>query len=55
MEPYCAECGEKVPPDMDHVRVQATVKRFSDRNEHESFYFHPDCWREVSDDWVSPA
>jgi hypothetical protein len=53
--PYCAECGEHVAPDSDHIHVEAEARRMDDRNETETFYFHRGCWWDVSDDWEVPA
>jgi hypothetical protein len=55
MEPYCAVCDETVPPDDDHVHVEATSKNIADRDEQESYYFHPRCWMEVTEEWTEPA
>jgi hypothetical protein len=54
-EPYCAECGNTVPPDEDHVHVVAETKHMQDRDDREDYYFHMECWWEVSDDWEVPA
>jgi len=53
--PYCAECGEHVAPDMDHIHLEAESRRMDDRNEIDTFYFHRECWWDVSENWVSPA
>lgn len=54
-EPYCAECGNPVPPDMDHVHAVAEHKRMQDRDDREDYYFHTECWRDVSRGWTQPA
>lgn len=54
-EPFCAECGEDVAPDSDHVHVVAEKKRMQDRDDREDYYLHPECWRDVSTGWTQPA
>lgn len=53
--PYCAECESHVSPDSDHVIVQAEERKPHDPNAESEFMFHPECWREVSDEWMQPA
>lgn len=52
---YCAHCHDHVAPDERHVYVSAETRDPQDRNSMDDFAFHPDCWREVSDEWMQPA
>ena len=52
---YCAICGGRFEPDVDHVRVDAETVRIEDRNQTEQFVFHPDCWRRLTEGWMQPA
>lgn len=49
------DCREAVHMDSDHVHIEAESKRMDDRNDVEEYYFHPECWWEVADNWEDPA
>lgn len=52
---YCAICGERTAPDVDHVRITAEHVLMDDRNREEMFVFHPECWQRLSEGWADPA
>lgn len=52
---YCAECEKRFEPDDDHVDVDAEIVRIDDRNGRDHYVFCPDCWRDLSSDWIDPA
>ena len=52
---YCAVCGETTPADLNHVQIEAEKIRMQDRNTQDTFIMHPDCYRELSEDWTEPA
>jgi len=52
---YCAVCRRRFEPDVDHVRVDAEHVRINDRNDEETYAFHPDCWRSLTGEWMDPA
>jgi hypothetical protein len=51
----CGLCGRTFEGDVSHVRVLADIMHFDDKNEKEGWEFHPDCWRDVTEDWIEPA
>jgi len=53
--PYCAECGGHVAPDLDYIHVEAETRKIGDRNDLDTYYFHPECWWGVVDEWRDPA
>jgi hypothetical protein len=53
-EPYCAECGNTVAPDGDYIHVVGEIKRIQDRDDREDYYFHVDCWADVTRGWTNP-
>lgn len=55
LEPTCAVCGRTVPPDMDHVRLDAETVRTDDRNDVDDYVFHTRCWYGVAGSWRKPA
>lgn len=54
-EPFCAECGEHVAPDSDHVHIRAETKLMKAANDLDHYYLHPACWRAVSKGWTQTA
>lgn len=52
---HCAICGNRFEPDDDHVKTEAEHRRVDDRNEQETYVFHPECWARLSEGWVKPA
>jgi hypothetical protein len=52
---YCAKCGNRFEPDDDHVRIDAEHRRIDDRNEHDEYVMHPDCWHELTAEWTDPV
>jgi hypothetical protein len=49
------DCTDALHADSDHVRVEAEKKRIDDRNDIEEYYFHPECWTDVTRKWETPA
>lgn len=52
---YCAECEQRFEPDDDHEKLEVEHKRMQSRNETEEFVLCPECWREISEDWIQPV
>lgn len=52
---YCAVCEEQIGLDSDHVDIQAELKRVNDRDGFDHYTMHPDCWQELSTEWMEPA
>lgn len=52
---YCAECEKRFEPDDDHIWLSAEHRRINDRNDQEEFAFCPDCWMELTDEWMDPV
>lgn len=52
---HCARCGNHVAMDQDNVRVEAEHIHTAARNEQDDYVLHPDCYRELTSDWVPPA
>lgn len=52
---YCAVCGGRFSPDTDHVQLDAEKKRQQDRNEQEMWILHPECYRRLTEGWMTPA
>lgn len=55
MTVHCAVCRRRFELDRDHVSLEAERVRTDDRNDIDTFYFHPECWRSVSGNWMDPA
>jgi 5-methylcytosine-specific restriction endonuclease McrA len=51
----CAVCGERTAPDVDHVKIAAEHVRLDDRNREELWALHPECYRELVEDWTEPV
>lgn len=52
---YCAVCGGRFEPDDDHVWLPAEIRRINDRDDQEEYALHPDCWRELTEEWNDPV
>jgi hypothetical protein len=52
---YCGICRRKVSLDEDHVRVDAEIVRTRDRDEADDYIVHTDCWRSLTEGWMTPA
>ena len=52
---HCAICGARFEGDIDHIRVEATHRRTSDRDSVEEYAFHVGCWDRLSEGWMEPA
>jgi hypothetical protein len=52
---YCAVCGERTAPDVDHVEIAADHVLMQDRNRHDSWVLHPECYRDLVEDWTEPV
>jgi hypothetical protein len=52
---YCAMCEGTFEPDDDHVKIQAETVRIDERNENQMFVLHPQCYNELSGEWVPPV
>jgi hypothetical protein len=51
----CAVCGEPVPLDDGHVRIEGEHlprREFANLDEYAA---HPDCWADVTAGWVDPT
>jgi hypothetical protein len=55
IEPDCAICGASVAPDTDHVKIEGEHLPRREWANVDEYYAHPDCWREVTDEWLEPA
>lgn len=55
MSLYCAVCRERFEPDENHIWINAEHKRMNDRNAMDEYAAHPECWRQLTDDWMDPA
>jgi len=52
---YCAVCGERTAPDVDHVEIAADHVLMQDPNRHDSWVLHPECYRDLVEDWTEPV
>lgn len=52
---YCAVCGERTAPDVDHVEIEAEHVLMADPNRHDSWVLHPECYRDLVEDWTEPV
>jgi len=52
---YCATCGRRFEPDDDHVKIDAEHVRIDDRNEHDEYVLHPECYRRLTEGWMERA
>ena len=52
---YCAVCGERTAPDVDHVELDADHVRMQDPNRHDAWVLHPECYRELTEGWHEPV
>jgi len=51
----CAICGDPVGLDDDHVRVEGEHLPRTEFANVDEYAAHPDCWRDVTADWIEPA
>jgi len=52
---YCAVCGERTAPDVDHVDLDAEHVLMQDANRQASWVLHPECYRELTEGWHEPV
>lgn len=52
---YCALCEERVALDDDHIRIEAEHLPRTEFANVDEFAAHPECWSELTDDWMAPA
>ena len=52
---YCAVCGERTAPDVDHIEIEAEHVLVKDRNRQDSWVLHPECYEELVEEWMRPA
>jgi len=50
----CAVCGERTAPDVDHIKIEAEHVLMDDRNRQDIWALHPECYRELTEDWNEP-
>lgn len=50
-ESYCAVCGNRVDPELDHVEIEGTKVYLGKENSVKNYDFHLDCWTRVSGGW----
>jgi hypothetical protein len=52
--PPCAVCSHDVDLEDDHVEVEAEELPRKEFANMDSYWFHPRCWRAVSEGWYTP-
>jgi len=51
----CARCGDRVPLDVDHGKVQLDTIRMDDLNGRNDYVLCLDCTTDLRDEWRKPA
>jgi len=51
----CAVCGNKVPLDDDHVKMEIETVRMRDRNDLDDYVLCMDCGIDKSREWNDPV
>jgi hypothetical protein len=52
---WCARCEERREPDDEHHWIQAKRKAVDERTTVDSWMLCPECYRELTEDWIQPA